>query len=175
VETNRSALEVRVARTDETEHVSNVLLEADAWLRGRGVPLWSVGELTPIGLLGDVRAGSYILALSSGAVVGVARCTDSDPVCWPDADPTLAWYLHRLAVRRAYAGGLVSRAIVDWATVHAAAAGRDYLRLDCDATRSRLCELYERLGFQFHSERGVGPHIVARYQKSVVNAAQILP
>ena len=43
-------------------------------------------------------------------------------------------------------------------------AGRHFLRLDCEASRPRLRAVYERSGFQHHSDRQVGPSYVSRYQ-----------
>ena len=52
---------------------------------------------------------------------------------------------------------------MQWAVSHARSLGKRYLRLDTDASRPKLRELYERFGFQFHSFREVGPYYVARY------------
>jgi hypothetical protein len=53
---------------------------------------------------------------------------------------------------------------MQWAASRAKALGKRYLRLDTDASRPKLRQLYERFGFEFHSFRQVGPYYVARYQ-----------
>jgi hypothetical protein len=53
---------------------------------------------------------------------------------------------------------------MEWAATRAAALGKQYLRLDCDASRPKLRAMYERFGFEFHSFRQVGAYYVARYQ-----------
>jgi ribosomal protein S18 acetylase RimI-like enzyme len=63
----------------------------------------------------------------------------------------------------------VSTALIQWAVSHARSLGRSYLRLDTDASRPKLRELYERFGFQFHSFREVGPYYVARYLYPLTN------
>jgi hypothetical protein len=40
-------------------------------------------------------------------------------------------------------------------------------RLDCDASRPKLCRLYEGLGFRFHSQIEVGRYTLARYERAV--------
>jgi GNAT superfamily N-acetyltransferase len=79
-------------------------------------------------------------------------------------------FVHRMAVRREYAGGAVSTALLTWAVDRTRALGRRYLRLDCDASRPKLRLVYERFGFQYHSDRHVGPYHVARYEYAVPKA-----
>src|SRR5262249_51336905 len=75
---------------------------------------------------------------------------------------------HRLAVRRRFAGGEVSSALLLWAIARTHTLGRRYLRLDCVASRPRLQALYEGIGFRFHSNRQVGTYYVSRYEFDVL-------
>jgi GNAT superfamily N-acetyltransferase len=70
-------------------------------------------------------------------------------------------------VRRAFAGQRISTALLQWAVERARSLNRRYLRLDCDAERSRLRALYERFGFRLHSFRQVDAYYVSRYQLPV--------
>jgi GNAT superfamily N-acetyltransferase len=158
---------VRVARPGEVSSVSAVLGEAAAWLESRGMPLWDDDELDPAAIAADVNAGRYVLALSGGTAVGTARVTLEDPEFWPEDTNGAGVYVHRRAVRRAHAGGGVSRALLEWAAALAQQLGRNVLRLDCDAKRPRLRAVYERFGFVYHSDRVVGPYLVARFEKRV--------
>jgi GNAT superfamily N-acetyltransferase len=161
-----TTLSVRQAQADEAAVVSGVLSEADAWLRTRGQPLWEPAQLMTSELRAEVEAGKYIVCSEGDIVVGVARLTEDDLTFWPDAVEGEAFYVRRLAVRRTHAGKGVSLALLDWSGKRAAAAGRRWLRLDCGATRTRLRTFYERCGFVLHSERVVGPHEVARYERT---------
>ena len=76
----------------------------------------------------------------------------------------VAAFVHRLAVRRACAGGQLSALLLRWAAQRAMSLGRRFLRLDCEASRPRLRSVYERCGFQHHSDRQVGPYFVSRYE-----------
>jgi GNAT superfamily N-acetyltransferase len=158
---------LRPSRLGESPLVSSILQEAAEWLQQRGDPLWSSSEIEPEAICTDVDAGQYLLAFAIDEAVGTARLTRDDPLCWPDAITGEAAYLHRLSVRRAHAGGTVSRMIIDWACAHAQGLGYAYLRLDCEAARPRLRNLYESVGFTFHSERRVGPYTVARYERAL--------
>jgi GNAT superfamily N-acetyltransferase len=93
-----------------------------------------------------------------------------DPLFWPDASQGEAAYVHRLAVRRRYAGSGLSTELLRWAVDRTRALGRLYLRLDCAASRPRLRAIYERFGFRYHSDRQVGPYLVSRYEYDVTKS-----
>jgi hypothetical protein len=158
------SLELRQARPDETALVSSVLAEAAAWLEARGETLWQQDELATEAIAADVARGFYYLAYAGNAAVGVLRLTPDDQLFWPEMPAREALYLHRLAVRRAAAGGETSRGMLTWAANEARRLGCAYLRLDCVASRTKLRALYERFGFRYHSDRQVGPYLVARYE-----------
>jgi hypothetical protein len=162
-----SEIAVRIAEPFEAPNIVDVLREAETWLEQRGAPLWTEVELDSGAISADVRTGQYAVALVAGQIVGAVRLTWDDALFWPDATAGEAGYVHRLAVRRAHAGGIVSRSLLAWAAAEAATAGRRFLRLDCDARRARLRALYERVGFNFCDERTVGPYLIARYEKSL--------
>ena len=157
-------VEIRAARSAEAHYVSEILTEAAEWLHEQGMPLWA-REQFPVELVTpDCEAGLFYLAWSNSTALGTMRLVDSDPDFWPEAGAREAIYLHRLAVRRAAAGGRVSSALLEHAAQRARELGLPYLRLDAESSRSRLRGVYERFGFQFHSYHMVRGVHVARYQ-----------
>jgi RimJ/RimL family protein N-acetyltransferase len=152
------------ASPDQTGIVSAILTEAAHWLTERGEPLWKAGELAPDAVATDVADGLFYLAWIGDEAAGVFKMQDEDPIFWPDVPLHEAIYLHRIAVRRHHAGGKVLEAMVEFARHATVAASRRFLRLDCEASRPKLCAVYEKRGFVKHSERQVGPYFVARYQ-----------
>ena len=145
--------------------VAAILAEVDAWVAQLGTPMWELGEVDR----GPHRRGSgqRPLLRSRGAAAkpaGTVKFQLEDPEFWPDRPGDNAAYIHRLAVRRKFAGGRVSTALMTWAVDQARSLGRDVLRLDCDADRTSLRAVYERFGFSYHSDRQVGPYFVARYE-----------
>lgn len=158
---------VRRAMPSEVNIVASVLDEAARWLTARGEPLWEPRDVAPAALSPEVNAGHYFIGYgirAGGPARGVLQLTLEDPVCWPGEPAGVAAYLHRLAVRRNAAGGVISRALLEWAAGEARQHGCRFLRLDCDASRARLRAFYESAGFRFHSEFQAGPHHVARYE-----------
>jgi hypothetical protein len=97
--------EIRIAAASEAKLVSEILSEAAGWLEARGVPLWSPHQVSLPAVSPEVQNGVFFLAWLAGVPVGTMRLTTSDPAFWPEAAPGEALYLHRLAVRRAAAGG----------------------------------------------------------------------
>ncbi len=155
---------IRQAERADVESVSEILTEAAAWLQELGDQLWTLDELLPEQILDDVCEGLYFLAERDGLAVGTLRYQLEDELYWPDVPPDESAFVHRVAVRRQYAGGKISTELLQWAVARTAALGRQYLRLDCEAARPKLREVYERFGFRYHSDRQVGPHYVARYE-----------
>jgi GNAT superfamily N-acetyltransferase len=162
-----SSIVVRQANAHDVETVSSILIEAAFWLEQQGIPLWRADELAPHHIQQEVLEGLFVLAESGGEAAGTLRYQLRDPLFWPDMPDDDSAFLHRVAVRRRYAGGSVSTALMEWAVNRTRAIGRKYVRLDTDASRLKLRAVYERFGFRHHSDRQVGPYSVARYEYDV--------
>jgi GNAT superfamily N-acetyltransferase len=162
------------ARISETDSVTSILREAADWLEERGIPMWHAEELDREQTAAAVAAGYFFLARCGGEAVGTVKFQLQDALFWPDTPTDEAAYVHRLAVRRAFAGGRLSALLLDWAAERAVSAGKRFLRLDCEAARPRLRAVYERRGFQHHSDRQVGPFFVSRYQLPLSSSSTIV-
>jgi GNAT superfamily N-acetyltransferase len=158
------SLVIRQADVAETAAVSAVLSEAAAWLAATGRPMWKADELSPARIAADVGNRLFHVAVIDGDIVGTVKFQLTDLEFWPDVPQAECAFIHRLAVRRRAAGGDVADALMRWAVDRARSLGRRYLRLDTEASRTRLRERYERFGFRHHSNRQVGPYFVARYE-----------
>jgi GNAT superfamily N-acetyltransferase len=155
---------IRQARPQDAQSVIAILGEAAQWLEQCGMGMWREDELLPARLIADVEAGLFLVADWKGKAAGVVKFQLEDSLFWPDVPQGQSAFVHRLAVRREFAGGRVSAALLRWAVERARSLGRDYLRLDCEASRLRLRAVYERFGFRHHSDRQVGPYFVSRYE-----------
>ena len=161
---------IRQAAPSDTKVVIEVLCEAARWLEQKGLALWRDEELLPMHVSADVDAGLFFMAESDGEVAGVVRFQLADEQFWPDVQQTESAFLHRLAVRRRFAGGEISSALLRWAIERTRSLDRKYLRLDCEASRPKLRRIYERFGFVHHSDRQVGPYLVSRYEYKIQDA-----
>ena len=166
-DTYGAVITIRQADVRDTEDVSSVLGEAAEWLGKRGIPMWRGEELSSESITADVASGEFFIAECDNQVAGTVKFQLCDDLFWPDTSTDEAAFIHRLAVRRVFAGGFVSGALLHWASERARSYNRRFLRLDCDAERLRLRATYERFGFRYHSDRQVGPYFVARYQREL--------
>jgi GNAT superfamily N-acetyltransferase len=157
-------IQIRLADLRDIQDVSDILTEAASWLQDRGIVMWSAEELTPESISAAVTEGLFYVAVAGPELAGTVKFQWEDKLFWPDVPAGESAFVHRLAVRRAFAGGEVSGALLRWAAERA--QGR-FLRLDCEASRPRLKAVYERFGFRHHSDRRIGPYFVARYELEV--------
>jgi GNAT superfamily N-acetyltransferase len=157
-------ISIRPAAIQDAGAVSGILCEAARWLQQNGMAMWRDNELAPERLAADVQAGLFFLAEKDGQAAGTIKFQLEDPLFWPDVPQGQSAFIHRLAVRRCFAGGVVSSILLAWAVQRARALHRPFLRLDCEASRPRLRAVYERFGFRHHSDKQVGPYFVARYE-----------
>jgi GNAT superfamily N-acetyltransferase len=165
-------VDIEQARPDQVILVAAILQEAAAWAERAHGRLWGEAEIAADNIRRDVEQGQFFLARSGADPAGTLRYQTEDPEFWPDAVGDDAAYVHRLAVRRRYAGRGAAAAMLRWSAARARAEGRTYLRLDADITRPRLRTLYESCGFVPHSERRIGPYHVMRYELALVAEAR---
>ena len=159
---------MRQATAGDVGRVSAVLTEAAAWVEQLdGTVMWVENELADAHVSAEIDQGQFFVAECDGEIAGVIRFQRRDQLFWPDLETDDSAFVHRIAVARRYAGRGVSTVMLQWAVDRARSLGKQYLRLDCDAERTRLRAVYERFGFRFHSYRQVGAYYVARYEMDV--------
>ena len=163
-----SDLAIRRATGADTDLIREILIEAAQWVRQLdGSDMWLEGELDRQHVQAEVESGMFVVAEMDRDVIGVIRFQLEDSFFWPDLETPDSAFVHRLGVRRSHAGRGVANALLQWAADAARALGKRYLRLDCDADRTRLRAMYERAGFRLHSYRQVGSYYVARYELKI--------
>ena len=162
-------LHIARAGTEAIPEVHELILEAAQWLIAKGEPLWGELETSGEELRRVACAGELVTGRIGSDLCACMYLHHEDPVFWPEATPGEAFYIHRLAVARRFAGRGFSYAMLDWAAREARGAGRDYLRLDCEP-RPKLLALYRDAGFVAVDAAPiqVGIHFVVRHQKPVI-------
>jgi GNAT superfamily N-acetyltransferase len=159
---------IRQATRQDAETVAKILSEAARWLEQNGMAMWRGNELVPSRIAADIDGGLLFIAECDDEAAGVVKFQLEDRQFWPDVPESESAFVHRLAVRRRFAGGEISSALLSWAVERTRSLRRDYLRLDCEASRPKLRAVYERFGFVHHSDRQVGPYYVSRYELRVM-------
>jgi GNAT superfamily N-acetyltransferase len=136
---------IRVGPEFATEALS-IARAAAAWAIGRGVEVWTDAALRE----GDFRAvaalGQLVMGFSGECPAATMVLLSSDPLYWPEAAPNTGLYLHKIAVRREFAGRGWLMRLIDFAASEARDRGIGRLRLDT-LYRTPLEDLYARHGF----------------------------
>jgi hypothetical protein len=135
---------IRQAKPPDADKVADILREAARWLEQGSLSMWRDDELLPSRIAADVAAGLFFVAEYDGEAAGTVKFQLEDALFWPDVPQAQSAFVHRLAVRRRFAGGNIS---------------------------SALRGVYERFGFHHHSDRQVGPYFVSRYEYDVMLSA----
>jgi GNAT superfamily N-acetyltransferase len=145
-----------------------LIREATDWLIKRGEPLWGPEETSYEELVRVTRDGELVMGRVKAEAAACMYLHNEDRLFWPETAPGEAFYVHRLAVARKFAGRGFARAMLDWAEGEARRSNRIFLRLDCEP-RPRLLALYREAGFT-RIDPGtiqVGRHFVVRHEKRV--------
>ena len=125
--------------------------DAAAWLAKTGTDQWSNPFPTSI-IVASVKAREVFLVKETPTSDPAATITldrNADPALWSLKErQEPAFYVHKLAVDRWYAGIGLGARLLDWAGDRAARSGAIWLRLDAWTTNTRLHDYYLHRGFQ---------------------------
>jgi GNAT superfamily N-acetyltransferase len=143
-------MEVRLATTDDVALVADMLDEATAFVATFGFDQWPV-PFPQDELQHRIRQRElYVVEVDDEPAATFTLLWD-DPFFWGTRPPD-ALYLHKLAVRRAFAGRQLGERIVEWVDQTASAAGRSFVRLDTQRDDRAIRCYYERLGFEYRGD-----------------------
>jgi GrpB-like predicted nucleotidyltransferase (UPF0157 family) len=137
-------LKLKRAFGTDRENVLEILDEAASWLGSAGVQQWT--SPFPRAVVDrDFEHNTVWLATLDGYCIATASTLTRDPMFWGDVGGD-AWYLHRFAVRRLFAG--LGRPVLALIEREAARCGVPCVRLDCGVG---LQGYYEAAGYERRS------------------------
>lgn len=129
----------------EAEEAVSIMKEAAKWLADKGMPLWEQSELD--GLLKTRAREEFIVMHINGESAAALLLSFEDAFFWPDVKKGASGFIHKLAVKRRFAGQKLTRHIIAHAADICREKGIGCIGLDCDANRPALRAFYESLGF----------------------------
>jgi ribosomal protein S18 acetylase RimI-like enzyme len=149
-------LRFRAAARSDLSEVIATLAEASRWEMEKGFPHpWPIpfpeDRLRPALERGEI----YLVADDRGRTAGTVTLQWDDLPFWGPRPPD-AGYVHRLAVRREFAGRGIGGQMLLWAEREIRARDRRFVRLDCLRDAVRLHEFYRSYGFRWIGEVTVG-------------------
>jgi GNAT superfamily N-acetyltransferase len=153
----------------DTPIAIEIMREAAAWLMETGRPLWRLEDITEHKILAGITKHDVYVGWIADEAAAAMILQWSDPFFWPQSKDN-SGFIHKLAVRRRFAGTNVSRQMVEWAKQETRRRGKGYLRLDCAGNRPKLCSFYENLGFRQIDRRMVGNFDEAFYELELQSA-----
>jgi GNAT superfamily N-acetyltransferase len=145
-ESHASARIVRRAGPEYATEAVAILREAIAWAESHGIYVWNSAELHERDFASAAELGELVMGFSGQLAAATMLLQSSDDVYWPEAPPGSSLYLHKVAVRRAFAGQGWPRQLIEFAANDATNRGVHRLRLDT-LLGPRLPALYARHGF----------------------------
>ena len=160
-------LEFARIQSDELETFSGLICDVAQALEDRGQKLWDQEWLQPQALLEKYGLESMHLGRIDGEVVAAFVLLETDPDFWPNVTVGESLFIHKLVVARAWKGQNLSARALDFAVSQVLERGKKFLRLDTDATRPALCNLYEQYGFTRVGRRLANDFDYALYELEV--------
>lgn len=127
---------------------SSILMEATEWLRRTGKEMWTSEQVSVDSLLMVCAPEEMFLGYIDGFPAATMILQEDDEIFWPDAPKGESLFLHKLSVRRRFAGTSLAVEMINWAKLKAKHDSKKFLRLDCAADREKLCRFYEAQGFE---------------------------
>jgi GNAT superfamily N-acetyltransferase len=156
---------IRPAEVGEENIVLDLLAEAAAWLRGRGIAQWP-HRFPVASVQRQTDAGEALLVCVASRPTATVAVAESDVELW-GADTEPAYYLSRLAVARSASGTGLGYRIIDWVEARAAARSWRYVRLATASTNPALRRYYEHAGFRHVSDPPDARWPTSLYQRAV--------
>jgi GNAT superfamily N-acetyltransferase len=154
-------------RPDQLETFSSLICGVAQELEDHGEKLWEMEWLQPQALLKTYGLESLHLGRINGLPVAAFVLLETDPEFWPDILENESLFIHKVVVARAWKGHNLSSQVLDFAARQVLERGKKFLRLDTDATRPALCNLYERYGFTRVGRRLIKDFDYALYELEV--------
>ena len=157
---DRTQLKVVPAALEDIDTVLGILDEAVSWIIEQRLPsVWKPGEFSRETFLEQISRGEVHIGLVDEQPAGTITLQWADRVFWGEQLPD-SGYVHKLAVRRAYAGKKVGLDMLRWAEAESRTVVKRFLRPNCLAADKKIREYYERAGFLYKRDV-VGPKAVA--------------
>jgi GNAT superfamily N-acetyltransferase len=154
-------------RPDQLETFSSLICDVAQALEDRGEKLWEMEWLQPQALLKTYGLESMHLGRINAEAVAAFVLLETDPDFWPDILEGESLFIHKVVVARAWKGHNLSARVLDFAAQQVLERGKKFLRLDTDATRPALCNLYENYGFVRVGRRLIKDFDYALYELEV--------
>lgn len=163
----------RAEGAQDVSAVADILTNAGTVVAAQGYETWTL-PYSPQAAAKQVAEGYTFMVIDPGdgrRTIGTFILQWEDARMW-GPQPADAGYVHALALRPEYKGHKVGQAILTWIGRAIAAEGREYARLDCPRSNTKLQCVYEGQGFQSKGNvdvLGHRPYHAVLLEKPLIN------
>jgi protein-tyrosine phosphatase len=164
--TMKLTLEIRRATIVDREIATAIVLDASRRQSAYGFANWEP-ETIAARVERTIADGDLYLAFDGDEALATVTLQWQDRLFWGDR-PDDAGYVHLLAVSTAAAGRRVGATLLSWSEAQVIAAGREFVRLDCQSNNEAINRYYRDAGFKL-----IGLHAATNfnlYEKRVGDA-----
>ncbi|MGF7215314.1 GNAT superfamily N-acetyltransferase [Spirosoma lacussanchae] len=135
-------------RNDRLDDFLAILHEVGQWIIDTGQEMWQLDTLTIDNLVDEYTRDNCCVLYVDQIPAATFILQWKDPLYYPDVPDHTAGFIHKLAIRRQFAGQDLFAAILDFCRSQCLARNIHEIQLETDATRPALLRFYERHGFQ---------------------------
>ncbi len=140
--------EIKQADVGDIPVIEEILLDAVAWMADCGLQnQWNESNVKWSVLSKSYKIDDFYIVYQNGQPAACMALTDYDPNYWPEIPKGESLYLHKLTVKRKFAGEGLSKELIDFAKEFAISKGINVIRLNCNQHRQKLRLVYEKQGF----------------------------
>jgi ribosomal protein S18 acetylase RimI-like enzyme len=135
------------ATTGEVDEAAELMREVTQWCIDSGRPMWPLSAVSKSVMLQNHIPDNFVVGKVNGEPACAMILTWYDPEYWPNAKHNEAGYIHKLCVRRKFAGQQLPWKIFEYAMELCRERNANYLRLDTYTHSDLLRSMYRNLGF----------------------------
>jgi ribosomal protein S18 acetylase RimI-like enzyme len=150
--------------TGEVDNAIFIMREVAKWCIELDLNMWKLEELTREKLIKGIKEENFCVSRINDEAAASMILQWYDPYFWPHLKENESGFVHKLCVRRKFAGMNLSKKMIDYAMNECRKKGISYLRLDTDAENPKLCGIYEGLGFIQVDKKKLGSRNYALYE-----------
>ena len=139
---------VKQANENDIPIIEGILLDAVNWMARSGLQnQWNDSNVKWANLSKSFQISDFYIAYHNGIPAACMALTDYDPTYWPHIPKGESLFLHKVAVKREFAGKGFSKELIDFAKTFAFRNCVNTIRLNCNQHRNKLRSVYENEGF----------------------------
>jgi ribosomal protein S18 acetylase RimI-like enzyme len=158
-------------KTDELQTVLKLFKEAAEKIAKLDVDHWQYWKNPPKEKVDWVNEGLennefFFIKNTNDELIGMVRILHEDELYW-GIQQEKALYIHSLVVREQFEGKGLGNIIINKIAAMAKNLNYPYLRLDAVANNTKLCNYYQKLGFEKVGEKSLSSSVNNLFQKEI--------